>query len=73
MPLRKSPRLDIAVLPGRGALLYLRVVDEPNRKEMRRRNIKYMPVVEAGKLVGIVTLKDIIKYLEFRINYLTFK
>ena len=46
---------------------------EKIEKEMRRRNIKYMPVVEAGKLAGIVTLKDVIKYFEFRVNYLTFK
>ena len=46
---------------------------EKIEKEMRKRNIKYVPVVESGKLAGIVTLKDVIKYLEFRINYLTFR
>lgn len=46
---------------------------EKIEKEMRKRNIKYLPVVESEKLVGIVTLKDVVKYLEFRVNYLTFK
>jgi len=46
---------------------------EKIEKEMRKRNTKYVPVVESGKLAGIVTLKDVIKYLEFRINYLTFR
>jgi len=46
---------------------------EKIEKEMRKRNIKYLPVVESEKLAGIVTLKDVVKYLEFRVNYLTFK
>jgi len=46
---------------------------EKIEKEMRKRNVKYLPVVESGMLVGIVTLKDVVKYLEYRINYLTFK
>jgi len=46
---------------------------EKIEKEMRKRNVKYLPVVESGMLVGIVTLKDVINYLEYRINYLTFK
>lgn len=36
---------------------------EKIEKEMKRRNIKHLPVVASGKLVGIITSKDIISYL----------
>jgi len=32
-------------------------------KEMRRRNIKHLPVVASGELHGIVTSKDVVDYL----------
>ncbi len=32
-------------------------------KEMKRHKIKYLPVISSGKLVGIVTTKNLVNYL----------
>jgi len=36
---------------------------EKVEKEMKRRNIKHLPVVASKKLVGIITTRDVINYL----------
>lgn len=36
---------------------------EKIEREMKRRNIKHLPVVASKKLVGIITSKDIVDYL----------
>jgi len=36
---------------------------EKIEKEMKRRNVKHLPVVTSGEVVGIVTSKDVVDYL----------
>lgn len=33
-------------------------------KEMKRHKIKHLPIISSGKLVGIVTTKNLVDYLE---------